>query len=196
MSSAGKKHQQATATLWELFTSFFRIGLFTFGGGYAMLPLVEKEVVDKKGWTNNDEILDIYALAQSVPGVIAVNTSIFLGNRLRGLAGAIAACAGIIAPSIVVIVLIAMFFTQLQSNIYVLRAFSGVRAAVVGLVAAAGVRIALGACKGKAGWSIGIAAFCLSLFTDLHAAWLIIGGGVAGYVVYYKTKRGKQHDPA
>jgi chromate transporter len=196
VNNAESKHRQATATLWELFSSFFRIGLFTFGGGYAMLPLVEKEVIDNKGWTTNDEILDIYALAQSVPGVIAVNTSIFLGNRLRGLAGAIAACVGIIAPSIIIIVLIAMFFTQLQSNMYVLRAFSGVRAAVVGLVAAAGVRIALGACKDNASRIIGIAAFCLSLFTDLHAVWLIIGGGVAGYVVYLRTKRGKQHDPA
>lgn len=196
MNSTKKERPQVTATLWELFSSFFRIGLFTFGGGYAMLPLVEKEVINKKGWTNNDEILDIYALAQSVPGVIAVNTSIFLGNRLRGVAGTVAACAGIIAPSIIVIVLIAMFFTQLQSNLYVLHAFSGVRAAVVGLVAAAGVRIALGACKDRAGWAIGIAAFCLSLFTDLHAAWLIIGGGVAGYVVYNGTKRGKRHDSA
>lgn len=195
MSNAEKRPQQRTVTLWELFASFFRIGLFTFGGGYAMLPLIEKEVIDKKGWTSNDEILDIYALAQSVPGVIAVNTAIFFGNRLRGLTGAIAACVGVIAPSIIVIVLIAMFFTQLKANLYVLRAFSGVRAAVVGLVAAAGVRIALGACKDRTSLLIGLAAFGLSLFTNLHAAWLIIAGGVVGYLAHYWMKRGKPHDP-
>ena len=131
--------QQTAAALWELFTTFFRIGLFTFGGGYAMLPLVEKEVIDKKGWTDKEEILSIYALAQSVPGVIAVNTSLILGNRLAGVKGAVAAGAGVIMPSLIVIVAIAAFFSQIQDNFYILQAFSGIRAAVtVALLAASG----------------------------------------------------------
>ena len=86
----GNEQARATVKLRELFAAWFKIGLFTFGGGYAMLPLIEREVIDKKGWTDKEEILSIYALAQSVPGVIAVNTSIILGNRLgfQGAAGA------------------------------------------------------------------------------------------------------------
>src|SRR5690554_615214 len=139
--------KQRKAALWELFSAWFKIGLFTFGGGYAMLPLIEREVIDKKGWTDKEEILSIYALAQSVPGVIAVNTSIILGNRLAGIKGAAAAAAGVIAPSLIIIMSIAVYFDYIMNSVYVLQAFSGIRAAVVGLVAAAAVRIALGSLK-------------------------------------------------
>ena len=177
--------QQPAAALWELFTTFFRIGLFTFGGGYAMLPLVEKEVIDKKGWTDKEEILSIYALAQSVPGVIAVNTSLILGNRLAGVKGAVAAGAGVILPSLIVIVAIAAFFSQIQDNFYILQAFSGIRAAVVGLVAAAAVRIARPALKDRPAVLIALSAFLLSAFTDLHAVVIIGAGAAAGLAVYY-----------
>ncbi len=178
--------------LWELFTAWFRIGIFTFGGGYAMLPLIEKEVIDKKGWTDKQEILDIYALAQTVPGVIALNTAIFLGNRLAGPLGAVAAAAGVIAPSILIIITIAVFFLQLQANHYVMRAFSGIRAAVVGLVAAAALRIALASCKKTSAVVICLVAFGLSLFTPIHAVWLIIAGGVSGFLLYYLFSPNRQ----
>lgn len=177
--------KQRKAALWELFSAWFKIGLFTFGGGYAMLPLIEREVIDKKGWTDKEEILSIYALAQSVPGVIAVNTSIILGNRLAGIKGAAAAAAGVIAPSLIIIMSIAVYFDYIMNSVYVLQAFSGIRAAVVGLVAAAAVRIALGSLKDKAGYIIAFAAFALSAFTDLHAIAIILGGVVAGLLVYY-----------
>lgn len=181
---------QKSATLWELFSAWFRIGLFTFGGGYAMLPLIEREVIDKKRWTDKEEILTIYALAQSVPGVIAINTSIFLGNRLAGVGGAIAAASGVIAPSLVIIIAIAVFFTQIQGNIYVLQAFSGIRAAVVGLVAAAAFRIALAALKDRPAILIGVGAFLLSVFTEVHAIAVIVGGALLGVVVYYFIGKG------
>ena len=126
--------QQKRASLWNLFSVFFRIGAFTFGGGLAMLPLIEREVVEVQGWVEQEEILDIVALSQSVPGAIAVNSAIFIGLRLRGLAGALAALLGVMTPSVVIILIIAHFFTQFQSNPYVMRAFSGVKAAVIGLV--------------------------------------------------------------
>ncbi|NLL43144.1 MAG: chromate transporter [Firmicutes bacterium] len=180
-----QNQKQRKATLWELFSAWFKIGLFTFGGGYAMLPLIEREVIDKKGWTDKEEILSIYALAQSVPGVIAVNTSIILGNRLAGVKGAAVAAAGVIAPSLIIIMIIAANFDYIMNSVYVLQAFSGIRAAVVGLVAAAAVRIALGSLKDKPAYIIAIAAFVLSAFTDLHAIAIILGGALAGLAVYY-----------
>ncbi len=172
------------ALLWQLFIAFFRIGLFTFGGGYAMLPFFEKEVVERFGWASRDEMIDIYALAQSVPGVIALNTAIFLGNRKAGPIGAIAAACGMIAPSLIVIITIAVFFLQIQSNLIVLRIFSGIRAAVVGLVAAAAVKIGLSSLRDGFGVMLALAAMGLSLFTDLHAAWVILGGGGLGFGFY------------
>lgn len=180
-----QNQKQRTASLGELFVAWFKIGLFTFGGGYAMLPLIEREVIDKKGWTDKEEILSIYALAQSVPGVIAVNTSIVLGNRLAGVKGAVVAAAGVISPSLIVIMAIASYFDVIMNSVYVLQAFSGIRAAVVGLVAAAAVRIALASLKDKPAYMIAIAAFLLSAFTDIHAIAIIVGGAFAGVLVYY-----------
>lgn len=159
-----------------------------------MLPLIEREVIDKKGWTDKEEILSIYALAQSVPGVIAVNTSIVLGNGLAGIKGAVVAASGVIAPSLIIIITIAAFFDSIMSSVYVLRAFSGIRAAVVGLVAAAAVRIALASLKNKPAYVIAIAAFALSAFTDIHAIFIILGGALAGFLVYYLGARRRAED--
>ncbi|NMB19335.1 MAG: chromate transporter [Firmicutes bacterium] len=189
-----KRKKQATATLRELFVAWFKIGLFTFGGGYAMLPLIEREVIDKKGWTDKEEILSIYALAQSVPGVIAVNTSIILGNRLAGVRGAVVAAAGVMAPSLLVIMAIASYFDYIMKSVYVLQAFSGIRAAVVGLVAAAAVRIALASLKDKPAYAIALTAFVLSAFTEIHAIVIILGGALAGFLVYYFGAKGRAED--
>ena len=189
-----QNQKQRTASLGELFVAWFKIGLFTFGGGYAMLPLIEREVIDRKGWTDKEEILSIYALAQSVPGVIAVNTSIVLGNRLAGVKGAVVAAAGVISPSLIVIMAIASYFDVIMNSVYVLQAFSGIRAAVVGLVAAAAVRIALASLKDKPAYMIAIAAFLLSAFTDIHAIAIIVGGAFAGVLVYYFGARRRARD--
>lgn len=170
--------------LWQLFSAFFRIGLFTFGGGYAMLPLFEKEVVERYRWASRDEMIDIYALAQSVPGVIALNTAIFLGNRKAGPGGAVAAACGMIAPSLIIIITIAVFFLQIQSNVLVLRVFSGIRAAVVGLIAAAAVKIGRSSLRDGFGVVLALTALTLSLYTELHAAWIIVGGGALGFGFY------------
>ncbi len=189
-----QNQKQRTASLGELFVAWFKIGLFTFGGGYAMLPLIEREVIDRKGWTDKEEILSIYALAQSVPGVIAVNTSIVLGNRLAGVKGAVVAAAGVISPSLIVIMAIASYFDVIMNSVYVLQAFSGIRAAVVGLVAAAAVRIALASLKDKPAYMIAIAAFLLSAFTDIHAIAIIVGGAFAGVLVYYFGAKRRARD--
>lgn len=175
---------------WKLFIVFFRIGLFTFGGGFAMLPLIEKEVVDVHGWATREEIVDIFALAQSVPGAIAVNTAVFIGLRLYGLLGAIAALLGVVSPSIAIILIIAQLFSQFQSNLYVARAFSGVKAAVLGLIAAATLRAGRSAIVDRFGLLVAASALALSVSGVIPVVWVILLGGLSG--ILYHRRRGEE----
>lgn len=120
--------------LLDLFWTFARIGVCTFGGGYAMLPLLQLEVVEKHGWATEDELMDYYAIGQCTPGVIAVNTATFIGYKRRGLPGAVCATAGVVFPSLVIITVIAAFIQQFAHMQAVQHAFSGVRIAVCALV--------------------------------------------------------------
>lgn len=121
---------------WELFLVFFKIGAFTFGGGYAMIPLIQNEVVNKRHWLKEDEFIDMLALAQSAPGPIALNTALFVGNKRLGFRGSLFSGLGVILPSFLVILAIAIFFVQFKDNPVVERIFKGIRPAVVALIAA------------------------------------------------------------
>lgn len=118
----------------DLFLTFAQMGVCTFGGGYAMLPILQREVVEKRGWATEDELMDYYAIGQCTPGVIAVNTSTFIGYRLRGVPGAITATAGMVFPSLVIITIIAAFIQQFAHLAAVQHAFAGIRIAVCALV--------------------------------------------------------------
>lgn len=120
----------------ELFLVFFKIGAFTFGGGYAMVPLIRNEVVKKRNWLTDNEFMDMLAIAQSMPGPIALNTSLFVGNKRMGFKGSLFSGLGIILPSFLIILLIAMVFVQFKENPVVERIFKGIRPAVVALIAA------------------------------------------------------------
>lgn len=119
---------------WELFLVFFRIGAFTFGGGYAMLPLIQNAVVDKKQWLGDKEFIDMLAIAQSMPGPIALNTAIFVGNKHKGVKGSVFSSLGIILPSFITILLLVIVFTQFRENAAVEAVFKGIRPAVVALI--------------------------------------------------------------
>lgn len=119
----------------KLFLTFFRMGAFTFGGGYAMLPIIQKEIVEKNKWATEDEVLDYYAIGQCTPGIIAVNTATFIGFKHKGIPGAIAATAGMVCPSLVIITLIATYFKHFQDFAIVRHAFGGIRVAVTALIA-------------------------------------------------------------
>ena len=119
---------------WTLFITFVRIVAFTIGGGYAMLPLIQREVVDR-GWMSKEEFIDLFAVAQSLPGVFAVNISIFVGYKLKKLTGSVICALGTILPSFLIILAIALFFTQFRENEWVEKAFKGLRPAVVALIA-------------------------------------------------------------
>ena len=127
--------------LFDLYTAFFRIGLFTFGGGYAMLPLIQREVVEKNGWATEDEVMDYYAVGQCTPGVIAVNVATFIGYKNKGIAGGIFATLGVVSPSIVIISIIAAFLSHFSDNAYVQHALAGIRLAVCALVTVSIVKL-------------------------------------------------------
>ena len=131
-------------SLSALFRSFFKIGLFTFGGGYAMIPLIEAEIINRRGWLARDEFMELLTLAQSSPGPIAINTSVFIGYKTRGVAGAAAAVCGAVLPSFICILVIAIFFAQVRHNVVVDAAFKGMRPAVVALIIGPVISLARG----------------------------------------------------
>lgn len=135
--------------LWDLFLSFARIGGLTFGGGYAMLPILEKEVVEKKGWCSVEELTDYYAIGQCTPGVIAVNTATFVGGKRAGIPGSIVATLGVVFPSILIITVIAAFLRHFAENPYVIHAFQGLRVVVTVLVLNTVIKLFKTNVKGK-----------------------------------------------
>lgn len=179
---------QTLKKLLNLYFVFAKMGSVCFGGGYAMLPIIQKEIVEKRKWATEQEILDYYAIGQCTPGVIAVNTSTFIGNKLYGVKGAIAATLGFITPSIIIIVIIASLLTNFAHIPVVARAFTGIRICVAVLIVSATVKLWKNAVKDKTGLIICILVFLFSTFTSLSPIIFIILAGVAGYVI--ETWRG------
>lgn len=140
--------------LLKLFTTFFKIGLFSFGGGFAMIPLIQREVIERHKWIDEKDFLDMLVLAQSTPGPIAVNTSVFVGYKVAGAVGAIMATLGTVLPSFMVILLLALFFAEVRENRYVDAAFRAMRPAVVALIVAP----LIGLVKGMKWYLMGVAA--------------------------------------
>ena len=134
--------RQPANIYWESFRTFFRIGIFTLGGGYAMIPLIEEEVVNRHKWVEKEEMLDLIAIAQSCPGVFAINIAIFIGYKLRKTRGAVATAVGTALPSFLIILAIAIFFKQFEDNRVVAAMFRGIRPAVVALIAVPTYRLA------------------------------------------------------
>lgn len=130
--------------LFTLFWSFLKIGLFTFGGGYAMIPLIRREVIDRRHWIGERDFLDLLTLAQSAPGPISLNTSVFVGYKMRGFAGAVASILGVVVPSFVIILVVAILFADIRHNPVVDAAFKGMRPAVVALIVVPVISLARG----------------------------------------------------
>ncbi len=151
----------------ELFLVFAQVGACTFGGGYAMLPVLQREVVEKRGWCTAEELTDYFAIGQCTPGVIAVNAATFIGSKRRGVPGGVVATLGMVFPSVVIITLIAAFLQNFAHIPAVGHAFAGVRAAVVALIATAVLKV--GKTTLKSGWGVAIFAvvLLLSLFGEL-----------------------------
>ena len=160
-------------SLWKLFGVFAKMGAFTIGGGYAMLPLIEQEMTSR-GWISQEDIQDIIVLAQGAPGILAVNMAIYTGHKIRGLMGSIVSAIGAVLPSLVIILLIAMFFSEFRDNDIVRRIFQGVRPAAVALILVAGVRIAVSGCKEWWTWAIALASLLAVAFLKVSPIWIIL----------------------
>ncbi len=167
----------------KMFGVFAKIGAFTLGGGYAMVPIMEKEVVDRHGWLTRDEFMDILIVAQSTPGLFAINIASHIGNKTHGLWGGIVGTLGVAMPSIVALLLIAMFFQAFKENIYVEKIFMGIRPAVVALIAAPCFSMARTANINRHNiWIPVVACLLISLF-DVSPIWIIVVAGLAGFIM-------------
>lgn len=166
----------------EAFSIFFKIGAFTIGGGYAMVPLIENEIVNKRNWVAKEDFIDLLAIAQSAPGVLAVNISIFIGYRLRGMRGSLVTALGTILPSFLIILAIALFFHNFKENPVVERIFKGIRPAVVALIAAPTFSMAKSAKINRYNIWIPVVSALLIWQLNFSPVWIIIAAGVGGYL--------------
>lgn len=185
--STGHTYTREKAGL-TLFLIFSKIGLFTIGGGYAMIPLIEEEVVKKHGWITHQEFVDLLAVAQSLPGVFAVNMAIFVGYKLQGIKGCILSALGSILPSFIIILLIALFFQRFKEYQVVENIFKGIRPAVVALIAVPTFNVARTAGINRHTMWIPIVSTLLIWLLGVSPIWIIIAAGVLGYVWKLKIK--------
>lgn len=173
----------------SLFVTFFKIGAFTFGGGYAMIPLIQKEIVENKKWITDDDILEIIAIAESTPGPIAINSATFVGYRVCGVLGSAFATFGVVLPSFVIILLISHILRQFQEIQAVQYAFNGIRAGVLALLIKALYTMYKKAPKGLWAYIVMAGAFAVTAFTNVNVLFVIIGCALFGLITSFITKR-------
>lgn len=177
--------------LMNLFWSFCRIGGLTFGGGYAMLPMLQKEVVETHKWATEQELLDYYAVGQATPGVIAVNTATFIGYKEKGILGAIFATSGVVFPSLAIIMSIAGFIDSFSDLNIVQHAFSGIRVAVGVLILNALVNLVKGSVKDILGIILFVATFIISIFFNISVVYIVVASALIGIISdFINRKRG------
>ena len=175
--------------LWKMFITFFKIGAFTFGGGYAMIPIIQNEIVDKHKWINEEEFIDALSLTQASPGPVAVNTSIYVGYKLRKIPGAIICTLGTVLPSFIVISIIARFFSVFKDNPAMTKVFMGVRPAVVALILAAVYKLFKSNMKDNIYRKLAIILLTIgaTMYLKISPIWIILSGAVVS-VIYNKVK--------
>ncbi len=161
------------ASLWQITGVFAKIGTFTIGGGYAMIPVIEREMKER-GWIDEDEIEDVVVLAQSAPGLLAVNMAIFAGYKIRGLKGSLAATFGAVLPSFLIILAIAMAFTNFKDNVFIQKFFQGLRPVAIALIVVPAVTMALKGCKSWWQWLLMLITLFLVAFLKVSAIWVLV----------------------
>ncbi len=177
---------------WDLFSTFFKIGLFTIGGGYAMIPFIEAEIIEKHKWLKREDFLDMIAIAQSLPGIFAINISIFIGYKLEKKRGALCAMLGCVLPSFIIVLSLAIFFSHFREYPVVERIFMGIRPAVVALIATPVFKMARNA---KVGWTnawIPVVSALLIWLCGVSPIYIIIIAAVGGYLygkITFKTNQ-------
>ena len=177
--------------LLSLFLSFAKVGVMTFGGGYAMIPILEREIIDKQGWASSEELMDYYAVGQCTPGVIAVNTATFIGYKVAGIAGGIVATLGVVFPSLVIIMLIAGILTNFADIPAVKSAFAAIRVCVCVLIFSSVLKLWKGAVKDRAAVVLYLIVLGISLFFDVSPIVFVIFCATAGILLTRMGVRGK-----
>lgn len=168
----------------QLFLSYFKIGAFSFGGGYAMIPLIQKEMIQTYGWMTNAEFVDIIAISEMTPGPIAINTATFLGYKVSGILGATVATIAVTLPSFIVLSLIFYFVSKFKNSLYIDWIFSGLRPVVLGLIGAAAINVGKGAFIDIKSVIIGVGLFYVITFKKFNPILGIVLAGVAGALLY------------
>ena len=177
--------------LFEIFMAFARVGVMTFGGGYAMIPILEREIVDRHGWASEEELMDYYAVGQCTPGVIAVNTATFIGYKIAGTIGGIVATLGVVFPSVVIITVIAGILTSFADVPAVKSAFAGIRVCVCVLIFNAVLKLWKKAVVDKASLILFLGVFLLSVFFDISPIVFVVFCAVAGIMLTRMGVKGK-----
>ncbi|TVY03290.1 chromate transporter [Cohnella terricola] len=178
--------------LGSIFLTFLKMGPFTFGGGYALIPAIEREIVDKRKWLSSREVADMITVSGSVPGAVAVNSATFIGYRIAGVGGALAALLGIFLPTFALMIGLSLVYLHIKDNPKVEAAFLSIRATVVALIAYAAIKIGKSAIVDFTTGALGAIA-CLLLLGGIHPIWLVAFGALAGIgVVKLRTLRGKK----
>lgn len=169
--------------LWQLFTVFFKIGACTFGGGIAMLPVLDRELSEKRGWTDSDELLDYFAIGQSTPGIIAVNVATFIGHKRAGIIGGIVGTLGMVAPSIIIISIIATFISNFSEIVWVQKALSGINVSVAALLTYAVSNFAKKSVKNLFSVILFLVSFALIFFFKVNTIFIIFGSCFLGVIL-------------
>ena len=169
---------------WKLFIEFFKIGLFTFGGGLAMLPFIERTVVEKEKWLTDKEMVDMIAISEATPGPIAVNCATFVGHKVGNILGGIIATLGVVLPSFIIICIISIFYEKFIEIEVIKWAFMGIKAGVAALILFAGIKILKKSPHNLFSFSIMLLAIEISLFTSIKTIWIILAGLIIGVVFY------------
>ena len=175
--------------LWELFRTFFVIGALTFGGGYAMLPMLEREIVNKHKWGTQEELLNYFAIGQCTPGVIAVNTATFVGYKKKGVLGGIAATLGVIAPSLLIITVIALVLENFMDICWVQHAFAGIRVAVCALIASSVIKLVKSNIKQWWHIALAVAGFVVVAVFSLSPVYVVIACAVLSFIFGKKVQK-------
>ena len=173
----------------DMFVTFAKVGVMTFGGGYAMLPILQREVVENKGWATEEELTDYFAIGQCTPGIIAVNTATFVGHKVKGTWGSIIATLGVIAPSIVIITLIAMVLENFMDIVWVQNAFAGIRVAVCALITASVVKLFKSNVKKNWHIALAVAGFVVVALLKLSPVYVVVACAVLSFI--FGKKEGK-----
>ena len=191
---AEEKTPSKRSDLLRLFLSFFKIGLFTFGGGYAMLPMLERELVEDRKWVTNEDILDYFAVGQCTPGVIAVNTATLVGYKRARVLGAVIATLGVICPSVIIITVIAAVLSNFADIPAVQHAFAGIRVAVCALITAAVIKLVKSNVKSVVQILLAVCAFLVVAVFGASPVWVVVGASVAGLLLGKFGKKPKDEE--